>query len=154
MSKWIWYKAGYKYQLAHDTSFPLEYVHYPKRIETEYITWDAAVEFLDIKKGYAWDGPSGPAIDTSNFMRGSLVHDALYQLIRQGHLPPHYRRVADKELKRLCLEDGMSRIRAWWVYETVRLFAGPAARGPRTVFCSPNTPNRGDRRKARAFTDG
>ena len=37
---------------------------------------------LTIKRGYAWDGPSGPTIDTKTFMRGSLVHDALYQLMR------------------------------------------------------------------------
>ena len=38
---------------------------------------------LTIRKGYAWDGPSGPTIDTKDFMRGSLVHDALYQLLRE-----------------------------------------------------------------------
>ena len=30
-----------------------------------------------IKSGYSWDGPSGPTIDTKNFMHGSLIHDAL-----------------------------------------------------------------------------
>ena len=53
---------------------------------------------LIIKRSYAWDGPSGPTIDTKNFMRGSLVHDALYQLMRHEHLSSdEWRAVADLE---------------------------------------------------------
>ena len=51
---------------------------------------------LTLQKGYAWDGPSGPTIDTRNFMRGSLVHDGLYQLMREGLLDhEEYRKSAD-----------------------------------------------------------
>jgi hypothetical protein len=82
---------------------------------------------LSIAKGYAYDGPSGPTIDTNNFMRGSLTHDSLYQLMREGHLDQKWREQADKELKRICLEDGMSRIRAWYVYRAVRRLAAKAA---------------------------
>ena len=39
---------------------------------------------LYISKGYSWDGPSGPAIDTPDWIKASLVHDALYQLIREN----------------------------------------------------------------------
>lgn len=84
---------------------------------------------LTIEKGYAWDGPSGPAIDTKNFMRGALVHDALYQLIATGHLSrKRWRKVADLELHRICREDGMWRLRAWWVWFGVHYFAGFAAK--------------------------
>ena len=38
-----------------------------------------------------------------------------------------HRKSADEELKRICLEDGMSSIRAWWVYGSVRQFGGSAA---------------------------
>lgn len=79
---------------------------------------------LLIQPGYAWDGASGPAIDTPNFMRGSLVHDALYQLIHIGALPAAYRKAADEELRRVVLEDGMSWLRAQWVYLAVRAFGG------------------------------
>lgn len=90
----------------------------------------AVLGVLHIDRGYAWDGPSGPAIHTANFMRGSLVHDALYQLMREGHLAAsRYRDDADKELKLTCLEDGMSSLRAWWVYHGVRLGGGPSTRG-------------------------
>jgi hypothetical protein len=79
---------------------------------------------LRIKKGYCWDGPSGPTIDTESFMRGSLVHDVLYQLMRDGHLIKEYREYADRFLRIICLEDGMARWRAWYVYYAVRWFAG------------------------------
>lgn len=77
---------------------------------------------LEIGVNYAWDGPSGPTIDTPSFMRGSLVHDALYQLIREGKLPCRLRRTADRLLRELCVEDGMWRWRAAYVYASVRLF--------------------------------
>jgi len=80
--------------------------------------------FMIIKAGYAWDGPSGPTIDTLNFMRGSLVHDALYQLIREGKLDTKYRKVADKLLRDICREDGMSKLRSTIVYWAVRIFGG------------------------------
>jgi len=123
----IRYRSGYKYQLVEEYSL------------TVSVTPDDAVEvdeFIDlstegvlvIKKGYAWDGPSGPTIDTKNFMRGSLVHDALYQLMRAKKLSKdQWREEADLELKRICLKDGMSRIRAWWVHKGVRLGGGSSA---------------------------
>lgn len=82
---------------------------------------------MAIKSGYSWDGPSGPSVDTKNFMRGSLVHDALYQLIREGVLKQSDRKAADVILRTICLEDGMSTIRAWYVYLAVRIGAAGAA---------------------------
>ena len=44
----------------------------------------------------------------------------------------------EKELRRICREDGMSSIRAWWVYRGVRIGAGPAAaRAERAVLIAP-----------------
>ena len=91
-----------------------------------------ATGLLKIGRDYAWDGPSGPAIDTKSFMRGSLVHDALYQLIREGVLDSKYRKAADEILRTICIEDGMSRIRAWWVYQGVRL-GGKKSTQPNTL---------------------
>ena len=124
--KSIAYKAGYKYQLAEDYYVPIE-IEPDQSIDTEYIFLTRAGT-LRIKKGYAWDGPSGPTIDTLNFMRGALVHDALYQLMREKHLDHDtYREVADRILQRICIEDGMSTLRAWWVYWGVRFGGGPAS---------------------------
>jgi len=125
MKQIIKYKAGYKYQL-----FERIYIETPfrpkKPIDTKYISM-TRLGGLIIRDGYAWDGPSGPTIDTKNFMRGSLVHDALYQLIRLGFLEHRDRDTADKFLQALCRQDGMSRIRAWWVYQGLKIGGASAA---------------------------
>ncbi|MSR13823.1 MAG: DUF1353 domain-containing protein [Gammaproteobacteria bacterium] len=121
----IAYKAGYKYQLKIEYVTQIETAP-AQAIVTEYIELGSAGRLL-IKKGYAWDGPSGPTIDTLNFMRGSLIHDALYQLIREGHLTEsQHRELADRILQRVCREDGMSALRSWWVYQGVRFGGNPA----------------------------
>ncbi len=89
-------------------------------IDTKFITLVRG--WLIIQKGYCWDGPSGPAIDTKDFMRASLIHDALYWLMREGLLDIKYRKAVDKLLRKICIEDGMWRIRAFWVYMAVRMF--------------------------------
>ena len=123
--KTIKYCSGYKYQLVapyteHVFIFP------EKHIAHDFIILSTSGILL-INSGYAWDGPSGPTIDTKNFMRGSLVHDALYQLMREGLLPESTREQADNELRRLCREDGMSWIRAYYVYRAVRRFGNSCA---------------------------
>ncbi len=124
MSPKVHYRSGYKYQLVYDYWMRLR-VRPDEDISTEFISLERD-GFLRIKRGYAWDGPSGPTIDTPDFMRGSLVHDALYQLMRQEKLSRTYRPAADMELKLICLQDGMSRIRAWWVHRGVRLGGKPS----------------------------
>ncbi len=79
--------------------------------------------WLEIKAGYCWDGASGPALDTRNFMRPSLAHDALYRLRQQGHpIPEDWKKRADSLLNRLAREDDMSGWRRWWVRISVRKF--------------------------------
>ncbi len=122
----IVYRDGYKYQLQATYAIPID-IKPAAPITTPFVQLDSAGN-LTILKGYAWDGPSGPTYDTLTFMRGSLVHDALYQLMREGHLDPKiYRDVADQILVRLCREDGMSAFRAWYVYKAVKYFASTAA---------------------------
>jgi hypothetical protein len=87
---------------------------------------------LTIREGYAWDGPSGPTIDTKNFMRGSLIHDALYQLMRSTIIDQGQRKRADEILKEICIDAGMSKIRAWWVYLGVR-WLGSGSSQPDTL---------------------
>ncbi len=76
---------------------------------------------LSAEATYCRDGPTDPGIDTKNFMIGSLTHDVLYQAMREGHLPRTQRKAVDQELRRICLENGMSKIRAWYVYHFVRI---------------------------------
>lgn len=121
----IKYRSGYKYQLHED--FEIQVSIKPEKEEEEkkehYVNLDTDGK-LTIKKGYAWDGPSGPTIDTATFMRGALVHDALYQLMREERIDRSHREAADDELKKILLKDGMFRLRAWWVHRAVRLAAG------------------------------
>lgn len=77
---------------------------------------------LVIQTGYIWDGPSGPSIHTANFMLGSLYHDALYDLIKSGALSAEWRKAADDLLAKVCKSEGMSAVRAAWVYAAVRTF--------------------------------
>ena len=83
---------------------------------------------LCLKEGYHWDGASSIAIDTKSFMRGSLVHDALYQLMREDILSWDFKDVVDKILIDLCKEDGMGWLRRKYIYFAVSKF-GP--RGPK-----------------------
>jgi hypothetical protein len=75
-------------------------------------------------------------------MRGSLVHDALYQLMREKFLDyKRDREFADDLIRQHCLEDGMSRIRAWYVHKGLRWFgekfARPPADKPEEIICVP-----------------
>ena len=124
-SKRIIYKSGYKYQLVESCLYQTK-IHPRNDIDVPYISLRKD-GLLFVKAAYAWDGPSGITIDTKSFMRGSLIHDALYQLIRMGYLELTDRAQADKELYTICLEDGMCKIRAWYVYQCVKQFAQFAA---------------------------
>lgn len=130
------YCSGYKYQLIADY-FHVLGINFDnvEPFELGFIKWNPSV--LLIKKGYAWDGPSGLAIDTKDFMRGSLVHDALYQCMRQGKIDLTHKDACDKELQRICEEDGMADFRAWYVYEAVRIFGYNSATQPKEVLTAP-----------------
>lgn len=123
---YIRYRSDYKYQLAED--YVVEVPILPKTdIRTDFIALDL-VGKLTLKNGYAWDGPSGPVIDTEQNMRASVVHDALYQLMRQGHLSSRtWRRAADQVFRDLCKADGVSGYTANIWYRALRKLGKPAA---------------------------
>ena len=118
----IHYKKGYKYQLAGSHIYHVD-IKPPESIRAGYVHLNVA-GVLWLRSGYAWDGCSGPTWDDKHNMRGGLIHDALYQLIRLELLPLSCKEAADRELQKVCIEDGMSRIRAWYYYQGVRLGGG------------------------------
>jgi len=121
----IQYKGGYKYQLVEHSSTHTGIIGYRESIiyDNKPIMVIYEDGLLVLFAGYAWDGPSGPfTIHSKNFMRGSLFHDALYQLMEEKLLPLSFREEADKLLVKICRDDGMSAIRAAWVYAAVRVF--------------------------------
>lgn len=118
MSK-IKYRDGYKYQLVetytHNTEIQGLYV------STKFISLTPTGKLI-IHEGYAYDGPSGPTFDTKDSMRGALVHDALYQLMRENLIPRTWKPYADKLLHDICVEDGMLHIRADIWEKAVEIF--------------------------------
>jgi hypothetical protein len=123
---YIRYRSDYKYQLA--DSYKITISITPKtNIDTDFIDLDIDGNLL-VKEGYAWDGPSGPVKDTEENMRASLVHDALYQLMRNKELSSRtHRRAADQLFKDLCKADGVSNFWASAYYKALRKFGKPAA---------------------------
>lgn len=128
----IKYRAGYKYQIAED--YTLSGLSFPASTFPAQGKGMHHGNFMSISQcsitlmeGYASDGPSWPAIDSKTFMRGAFVHDACYQAIRMGWLPEESREYCDKLLRQICLADGMSPLRAWWVYKGLRMGGGKAA---------------------------
>ena len=132
----IKYRKGIKYQLTED-------LHYRTGIEG----WDITIEFirlsddgyLIIKNGYAWDGASGPTIDTKSSMEGSCVHDAFYQLMRMDLLPQSVRHAADNLLEKICISKGMWKFRAKMWCSVVKRFAKSAAdpKNKRKIYIIP-----------------
>lgn len=128
MSNLIRYTRGYKYQLAQPYSLAIPI--YPKTDIVHPLFELTTKGQLTILYGYAWDGPSGPTRDTPSSMRGSLVHDVLYQMMRMQLLTLEWRDEADQLFWRLLQEDGMWRWRAWlWWWAVRRLAAGAASNG-------------------------
>ena len=114
----------YKYQLVSDYHLQI-YFHSRHNIKTPYIRLFSD-GILIIKDGYAWDGATWYP-DTKKITRGSLVHDALYQLIRLDLLANSYRVHADKLLQQICIEDGTNKILSAVIFKAVNLFGYNAA---------------------------
>ncbi len=86
------YKKGYNYQLNKDHWLTIPVIP-EKDIITDYILFDNE-GLLVVREGYAWDGASRVP-DFKFFMESSLVHDALYQLMREALLDIAHRSDAD-----------------------------------------------------------
>lgn len=131
----IQYRKGYKYQLGEDYKLFVKWL-LDREVEGRFISVVNDGDLV-IHKGYAWDGASGPVPDTRWNMRASLVHDALYQLIRNKHLPVTVRNDADLLFRQICIEDGVPRPIAWTYYQALKRFGKRAATKPREVLRAP-----------------
>ncbi len=123
----ITYRSGYKYQLAEEYSLKIS-IKPDAPIDSAFIALDPQGN-LRVKAGYAWDGTSGPVIDTPSNLRASLVHDALYQLMREKSLSAKaHKEKADKLFKKLVKEDGVPAPVAQVYYEALKKLGRPATR--------------------------
>jgi hypothetical protein len=143
MSRIIHYRElnGYKYALAVTYSVELPEL---AGVELDHRMFSLKDGVLTVQPNYCWDGPSGPTFDSPCAMRGSLVHDVLYQAMRLGLMPRDRRLAADDILYRLCREDGMGLVRAALWFRSLRI-AGAANVEPReekieTIRTAPTPP--------------
>lgn len=123
----IWYRSiSYKYELVSDYACSVSPVAPPQHAAVDCYLEISPSGFMAFRNGYQWDGPSGPTIDTPSSLRASLVHDGLYQLMREGLLDHRWRREADRLFFRILREDGMPWWRRFLWWRAVRRFAARA----------------------------
>jgi hypothetical protein len=121
----IYYKKGYKNQLTRDFVVQTEI---RLKVDTEILGIINLTKggLLTVYAKYAWDGSSGPTIDSEKDKRASCAHDALCQLMRLKKLSRSFRPIADKLYRDLCLEDKLWRPQARWRLWALKCFGGPA----------------------------
>jgi hypothetical protein len=116
----LYYQSGYKYQVYRD--WTIQTALKGRDIDTAFIHLERDGR-LTAKRGYAWDGASGPTIDTKNSIRASLAHDMGYQLMRESLLPTSCRPYFDSLFYQVLRHDGMCGVRAWIWRRCVEKFA-------------------------------
>lgn len=112
------YSSGFKYQLTEN--FRIHTGICPEEtVEWLFVSlYDDGL--LEIRRGWAWDGPSGLTLDTRDSMVAALVHDAMYALMQRGLLSWRHRKEVDQLFHKLLIEDGMWKWRAGYWYAAVR----------------------------------
>jgi hypothetical protein len=132
-------KRNWKYDLPERVTFQTR-IKPDRTLHTDWITLQPDGT-LTLEAGYAWDGPSGPTLDTPNSLRGSAIHDALYQLMKLGLLDMRWFEESNRELLRWLKKDGMwyIRRRAW--YRAVQLYGEEymfRGKDDETVYIAPS----------------
>lgn len=92
--------------------------------------------FITIKEQYAWNGASFFLFTwfgtPDSWLIPSLIHDALYQLMREGKLDAKHRQVVDAIFYRLLRERGVWYLIACLAHYAVRIGGNYAMRhGPK-----------------------
>lgn len=119
------YRAGYKYVLDENICV-MTSVMPRTAVAMDHITLFQNGKIC-IEAGYAWDGASGPVPDTKWNMTASLVHDALYQLLRRDLLAYHFKEAVDSTFRELCISGGVPKCLAWTYYKALQKFGHKAA---------------------------
>lgn len=114
--------SEYKYKFKVEENFSIELPFKIADFEHQYASLKDGI--LSIKKGYAWDGASGPIINTRDTLVASLVHDVLYQAMRLNLIKSsrENRKIADKNFFEILKMHGVNSIRRKVWYFAVRLF--------------------------------
>ena len=114
--------SKYKYKFKVEENFSIEL---PFKIP-DFVHSYASLKdgILSVKRGYAWDGASGPIINTRDTLVASLVHDVLYQAMRLNLIKSSKdnRKIADKNFFEILKMNGVNSIRRKVWYFAVKLF--------------------------------
>lgn len=113
-------KYKYKFKVEENFSIKLPY----KIPDFEHPYASSKDSILSVKRGYAWDGASGPIINTRDTLVASLVHDVLYQAMRLNLIKSNSenKKIADKIFFEILKMHGVNSIRRKVWYLAVRLF--------------------------------
>jgi len=109
----------YKYELLEDYYIQTDLRPRQNRIGANNFVELHINGVLLIKRGYCFDGTSGPTWDTETTMRAGLVHDVMDQLMREGKIWFGNVDYADKLFRQILLEDGTNKFRAWYYFKGV-----------------------------------
>lgn len=126
LTKPRWWAWDRKYELLEDYTYYFDESIVKTGISLYHTSAETVFVYIDktriiCKKGFVF-GPSGPTFDTPAFMRGACVHDAIYWFIRNEFLSVSWKAIGDLILKEFCVEDGMSKFRANYIYLAVKVF--------------------------------
>jgi hypothetical protein len=121
--------VGFKYELASVTRRHLPDWEFGA-VELKPFISISEARLLTVRKGYPWDGPSGPTRDRKENILPSLFHDVLYELCRASVVPWQACQLyADRLMRDDCIAAGMS---PFWArnfyYRGLRLFGGKSAK--------------------------
>ncbi len=118
-------RAHYKYRMVNGFAIYIGgYIHGMIDIQHDYILLSDRT--LTITSGYAWNGSSMSR--DKNAEIASCVHDALYQLMREGWLNTKWRKEVDQLYRDICIDQGTWRWHANLKYFMLRKFAGDFAK--------------------------
>lgn len=131
------YKSGYRYKLDEAYIHQLPFTVFDaRRIPGGWI--ELVEDRLAIASGYAWDGAStGLPWTPKKWIRPSLVHDAIYQLIREGKLMMERRADADMVFYQMLRENQVNIFMALPAYLGVRIFGNYFLRKGRKTKVAP-----------------
>lgn len=118
----------WRYKLVED-----DYFVFPYRLDLGFgrldlefgmyeLYYEVGESYIRVYKGYAWDGATGPVIQTETTKKASLVHDVLCQAIGEGLLPESNQKTADEIYRYIAEQEGMSIVRRNVHYWAIRLF--------------------------------
>ena len=120
---YVFNREGVKYSFAADFNHKLSYEH--AAFVMRYVSCRGKV--MIFKRGYGWDGPSGPAYDNPETIIPSAVHDAFYGHFLEYGCTRRERCLADKEYRSMLVAYGYPRWRAWVHYAALRVAGWHAA---------------------------